>query len=162
MKSNAGIWGAGVAVVFALMAIGSEQAQAPARDAAPAGEALPVWAYPVSTSGPLMVGDATAASGEPVEHIAGSSAGYTKTQIANLFVAADWFRGRIRRCRRWLRRGAGLLFMRAHIAISRADWAGLRTRAWRGCRRRIWKSRWRISGTVCGAVRSRAWDRRAG
>ena len=35
-------------------------------------------------------GDTAAASGEPVEHVAGSSVGYTKTQIANLFVAVDF------------------------------------------------------------------------
>jgi cytochrome c553 len=87
LRLNAGMWG-GVALVFALMAIGTERAQAPSRDAA-----LPLWAYPVSASGPLMVGNATAASGEPVEHVAGSNARYTKTQIANLFVAADWFPG---------------------------------------------------------------------
>jgi len=73
--------------------MGSERAQAPGRDAGAAAEAWPVWAYPVSATGPLMVGDTAAVSGEPVEHVAGSSAGYTKTQIANLFVVADWFPG---------------------------------------------------------------------
>lgn len=90
MKLNAGMWGASVAAVFALMTIGSERAQAPA---APTAGALPVWAYPVSASVPLPVGDTTAASGEPLEHVAGSGAGYTKTQIANLFFVADWFPG---------------------------------------------------------------------
>ena len=52
------------------------KAQAPAREAGPAAEALPEWAYPVSPAAPLPVGDATAASGEPVEHVAGSAAGY--------------------------------------------------------------------------------------
>jgi cytochrome c553 len=56
----------------------------------PVGE-LPVWAYPVSASVPLPVGDTAAVSGEPVEHVAGSGAGFTKTQIANLFFVADWF-----------------------------------------------------------------------
>jgi len=91
LRLNAGVGGVGVALVFALM-IGTEGAQPPAREAAPAGWGRPVWAYPVSTGGgPLIVGDDAAVSGEPVEHVAGSSAGYTKTQVANLFVAADWF-----------------------------------------------------------------------
>jgi cytochrome c553 len=88
LKLNAGGCGVGVALALALM-IGTESAQAPAGQADP--PAWPVWAYPVSTGGgPLIVGDDSAVSGEPVEHIAGSSAGYTKTQVANLFVAADW------------------------------------------------------------------------
>jgi cytochrome c553 len=85
--------GASLALAFALMTIGSERAQAPAGEAAAAGDALPVWAYPVSASAPLPVGDPAASSGEPLEHVAGSSAGYTKTQIANLFFVADWFPG---------------------------------------------------------------------
>jgi cytochrome c553 len=91
LRLNADWWSASLALVFALMTIGSERAQAPARDVAPAAEVLPVWAYPVSASAPLPVGDPVALSGEPVEHVAGSNAGYTKTQIANLFFVADWF-----------------------------------------------------------------------
>jgi cytochrome c553 len=87
------MWGAGPAIVFALMTIGTERAQAPAREAALPAAAWPVWAYPVSASSPLVVGDPAASSGEPEEHVAGSTAGYTKTQIANLFVVADWFPG---------------------------------------------------------------------
>jgi cytochrome c553 len=79
--------GATAAFLFALMTIGIERAQAPA---SPAG-ALPVWAYPVSASSPLPVGDPAAPTGERVEHVAGSTAGYTKMQITNLFFAADWF-----------------------------------------------------------------------
>jgi cytochrome c553 len=81
----------GLVFVFALMTMGTDRAQTPAGEAdAPAG-AWPVWAYPVSSGGgPLIVGDDAAVSGEPIEHIAGSAAGYTKTQVANLFVAADW------------------------------------------------------------------------
>jgi cytochrome c553 len=90
---NAGLWSASAALALALMTIGSERAQAPAREAGLAAEALPEWAYPVSPAAPLPVGDATASNGEPVEHVAGSAAGYTRTQIANLFVAADWFPG---------------------------------------------------------------------
>lgn len=90
MKTNARTWGAGVALVFALMTIRTEGAQAPVGEASQPDAALPLWAYPVSASSPLVVGDATAVSGEPVEHVAGSSAGYTKTQIANLFVVVDW------------------------------------------------------------------------
>jgi cytochrome c553 len=91
LKLSGGVWGAGFALVFALMAMGTDRAQSPAAVAdAPAG-GWPVWAYPVSTGGgPLIVGDDAAVSGEPVEHIAGSGAGYTNTQVANLFVAADW------------------------------------------------------------------------
>lgn len=88
--NGGGMWGAGFAVVFALLAIGTDRAQAPAEEAAPPAGAWPVWAYPVSASGPLPVGDAAPISGVPVEHVAGSSAGYTKTQITNLFFAADW------------------------------------------------------------------------
>lgn len=91
MKMNARMWGASVAFAFALMTIGTDRAQAPAGQTDPPAGAWPVWAYPVSTGGgPLIVGDDAAVSGEPVEHIAGSNAGYTKTQVANLFVAADW------------------------------------------------------------------------
>jgi cytochrome c553 len=76
-------------IAFAIVTVGAEMAQAPA----PASGAWPVWAYPVSAASPLVVGDAAASSDEPVEHVAGSTAGYTKTQIANLFVAVDWFPG---------------------------------------------------------------------
>jgi cytochrome c553 len=89
LKLNAGLRSASAALVVTLLAIGTEGAQTPA----PAVESLPVWAYPVSASGPLPTGDPTASTGEPVEHVAGSSAGYTKTQIVNLFVAADWLPG---------------------------------------------------------------------
>jgi cytochrome c553 len=91
LKLNAGWRGASLVLAFALMMIGTECGQTPVGEASSPENRLPVWAYPVSASGPLVVGDATAASGEPVEHVAGSTAGYTKTQIANLFVAADWF-----------------------------------------------------------------------
>jgi cytochrome c553 len=92
LNLNGGMLGAGLVFVFALMTIGTDRAQAPAGQPDPPASAWPVWAYPVSTGGgPLIVGDDAAVSGEPVEHIAGSSAGYTKTQVANLFVAADWF-----------------------------------------------------------------------
>lgn len=84
------MWGAGVGLGFALMAIGTDRAQAPAGAAAPPAGAWPVWAYPVSASAPLPVGDPVALSGEPLERVAGSSAGFTKTQIANLFFVADW------------------------------------------------------------------------
>ena len=103
MRLNTGKWGRGLAMVlvlvfvfvfvFAPMTMGSETAQAPAQEAAAQSGAWPVWAYPVSAASPLVVGDATAASDEPVEHVAGSTAGYTKTQIVNMFVAADWFPG---------------------------------------------------------------------
>jgi len=90
---NTGMLVASLALAFALMTIGTEQAQAPTRKPSlPAGD-LPLWAYPVSPIVPLVVGNDAALSGEPVEHVAGSSAGYTKTQIANLFVAADWYPG---------------------------------------------------------------------
>jgi cytochrome c553 len=80
---------AGLLIAFALLMVGTDTAQAPV----PPGGAWPVWAYPVSAASPLVVGDAAASSDEPVEHVAGSAAGYTKTQIANLFVAVDWFPG---------------------------------------------------------------------
>ena len=159
---NAGMWGAGVAVAFALMTIGSERAQAPAREAGPAG-ALPVWAYPVSP--------ACAAAGGGCDGGERRAGGTCRGECRGIYEDADCefvcccrtgFRARIRRCLRWSRWDAGRLCTLARIAISRAGWDGLRTRAWRGCRRPIWKSRWRISGTVCGAVRNRAWDRRAG
>ena len=92
MKLNAGVRDAVLVIAFALLMIGTEKAQAPAGASSPGGP-LPVWAYPVSAVSPLVVGDAAASSGEPVEHVAGSSVGYTKTQIANLFVAVDWFPG---------------------------------------------------------------------
>jgi len=92
LKLNAGVRDAVLVIAFALLMIGTEKAQAPAGASSPGGP-LPVWAYPVSAVSPLVVGDAAASSGEPVEHVAGSSVGYTKTQIANLFVAVDWFPG---------------------------------------------------------------------
>lgn len=63
-----------------------------------AGEAptgLPRWAYavspaPASPSGPVP--PATAAAPEqPLEHVPGSKAGYTRRQIASLQVVPDWF-----------------------------------------------------------------------
>jgi cytochrome c553 len=81
---------ASVAIVFALMTIGIDRAQAPAGEAVPVGGALPVWAYPVSASVPLPTGDPMAASGEPLEHVTGSSLGFTKSQVTNLFFVADW------------------------------------------------------------------------
>jgi cytochrome c553 len=93
LKLNAGMRGVSLLLALGILMIGKERAQAPARDPAPAAEVLPLWAYPVSASVPLPVGDTAASSGEPLEHVAGSSAGYTKTQIANLFFVADWFPG---------------------------------------------------------------------
>jgi cytochrome c553 len=91
LKLNAGVYGACLGIVFAFLVIGTETAQPPAREAPSPGGNLPLWAYPVSEATPLVVGNAAASGEEPVEHVAGSSVGYTKTQIANLFVAADWF-----------------------------------------------------------------------
>lgn len=93
MKLNRGMRLVSLVFVFGVLTIGVETAQGPVREASLPDAALPVWAYPVSPSSPLVTGDAAAASGEPVEHVAGSTAGYTKTQIANLFVAVDWFPG---------------------------------------------------------------------
>jgi cytochrome c553 len=94
LKLNAGVRGAGLVLALGVLMIGTETAQAPAGGAAAVpGAALPLWAYPVSPASPLVVGDAAASSDEPLEHVAGSSVGYTKTQIANLFVAVDWFPG---------------------------------------------------------------------
>jgi cytochrome c553 len=91
LKLKTGLRGGCLVLAVGVLMIGTEGAQAPAGEAAPVGGALPVWAYPVSAATPLVVGDAAASIDEPVEHVAGSTAGYTKTQIANLFVAVDWF-----------------------------------------------------------------------
>lgn len=90
MNLNRGVWLVSFVFVFCVLAIETGTAQAPAGDAAAPGGAPPVWAYPVSASVPLPVGDPTPASGEPLEHVAGSSAGFTKSQITNLFFVADW------------------------------------------------------------------------
>jgi cytochrome c553 len=91
VRLNTGMWGAVVGLVFALMTIATGRAQPPAQEAAPPAGNLPLWAYPVSAPAPLPVGDPAESNGEPAEHVAGSTAGYTKTQIANLFFVADWF-----------------------------------------------------------------------
>ena len=91
MKLNIGVRCAALLLAFGVLTIGNETAQAPAREAAAPAGTLPMWAYPVSASGPLVVGDTAESSGEPVEHVPGSSAGYTKAQIAGLFNVPDWF-----------------------------------------------------------------------
>jgi cytochrome c553 len=91
LKLNSGIRGAGMVVMFGVLMIGTQAAQAPAGEAAPQAGAWPVWAYPVSDVVPLVT---DAASGvEPLEHVTGSTAGYTKTQVLDLFFAADWLPG---------------------------------------------------------------------
>ena len=85
MNLSRGVWLASFGCVFGILMIGTETAQSPASGTAP-----PVWAYPVSASVPLPVGDPMAPSGEALEHVAGSSAGFTKSQITNLFFVADW------------------------------------------------------------------------
>ena len=66
-----------------------------AQQAGGAPNDLPRWAYavtpaPASPSGPLPPA-ATAAKEQPLEHVPGSKAGYTRRQIASLQVVPDWF-----------------------------------------------------------------------
>lgn len=80
---------------------GDAAAAAPARD-------LPVWAYPVPPAGarrgPVGRGAGrgpgrrgpggpppAAADAGPLEHVPGSSAGYSKAYIADLYTVPDWF-----------------------------------------------------------------------
>lgn len=93
MKLNAGVGGVSLILACGYLMIGTASAQAPAGGTSAAAGNWPVWAYPVSASSPLVVGDPATASGDVVEHVPGSAAGYTKTQIADLFVVADWFPG---------------------------------------------------------------------
>ncbi|HEY7837838.1 MAG TPA: c-type cytochrome [Terriglobales bacterium] len=104
-----------------LFAAGGARAQAPAAPAAPGDAAaapardLPLWAYPVAPAtgrrgpgrpggrgfapggrGPGAPGGnagnaAAAADTGPKEHVPGSSAGYSKAYIANLYTVPDWF-----------------------------------------------------------------------
>lgn len=100
-----------------LFAAGAAVAQAPAAPAAAGGDAaaaapardLPVWAYPVPAAtarrGPGAAGRGAgrgagrrgpgappaAADAGPEEHVPGSSAGYTKAYIADLYTVPDWF-----------------------------------------------------------------------
>lgn len=91
MKLNTGVCGASLVFVSALLMIGTEIAQAPARDVSPSAAALPVWAYPVSAVVPVVVPGGVAGIDAEIEHVSGSSAGYTKAQLASLFVTPDWF-----------------------------------------------------------------------
>ncbi len=53
---------------------------------------LPVWAYPVLPPAPPRTDPRpNAAPDETLRHVEGSSAGYTRAQIATLFGAPDWF-----------------------------------------------------------------------
>lgn len=89
MKLNAGVHGACLILGFGVLMIGSQAAQAPAHEALSPAGGLPLWAYPVSPSG----ADTPVPDIEPLEHVPGSGAGYTRTQIADLFAVPDWFPG---------------------------------------------------------------------
>ncbi|MDP9049798.1 MAG: c-type cytochrome [Acidobacteriota bacterium] len=89
MKLKSGMRGAGLVFAFGVLMIGSEAAQAPAGEATSAAGVWPLWAYPVTAVVPLVT-DA-GSDDAPLEHVSGSTAGYTKTQIADLFVVPDWF-----------------------------------------------------------------------
>jgi cytochrome c553 len=85
---KAGVCGAGVVLAFAGLMIGAEAAQTPPG-------ALPLWAYPVSS---VVTQSAAATNGTgpgdtQIEHVPGSTAGYTAAQLADLFAAPDWFPG---------------------------------------------------------------------
>jgi cytochrome c553 len=88
LKLKTGVRGATFFIAFGMLMIATEVAQAPVGGrAAASGGALPLWAYPAS---PVVATDAAAVDG-PVEHVPGSSAGYTKAQIADMFAVPDWF-----------------------------------------------------------------------
>ena len=89
MKLKTGVCGAALLLGFGVLMIGSEAAQGPAGGAAGQGGGLPLWAYPVSP----VVANGVAAGDGPLEHVPGSSVGYTKAQIADLFAVPDWFPG---------------------------------------------------------------------
>ena len=69
------------AVLLIAIAMPAQQPDA----TAPAGK-LPIWAYPV----PFPAGR-PAKGDNRVEHVPGSTASYTKSQIADLFAVPDWF-----------------------------------------------------------------------
>ena len=91
MKRNFGVRGVSLLLALVLLMVGTEAAQAPTGEAGLPGSALPLWAYPVGGIVPSVVPGTTAPVQEPLEHVPGSSAGYTKAQIADLFTAPDWF-----------------------------------------------------------------------
>jgi cytochrome c553 len=93
LKLNAGVRGATLLLAFGVLTIGTETAQAPAGGAVVPGGALPLWAYPVRANVPSVVANGAAPVNEPLEHVPGSSAGFTRAQIADLFAVPDWFPG---------------------------------------------------------------------
>jgi cytochrome c553 len=79
-----GVFAAVAVVGAAVFLVGSTRAQSGG------AAALPTWAYPVDAPRPAGVKPAAAVDGGLL-HVPGSSAGYTKAQIGNLFFVPDWF-----------------------------------------------------------------------
>lgn len=79
-----------IAGALVFLAAGSTRAQ-DAMSVGTAPMALPIWAYPVPAAVSSGVTPAATTQEEGLRHVRGSSAGYTKAQIADLFTVPDWF-----------------------------------------------------------------------
>ena len=128
----------------------------PAGEAVPSGGGLPLWAYPVGGIVPSIVPGGATPVEEPLEHVPGSSAGYTKAQIADLFTAPDWFPAAHPAMRQRSRRDASQSSSRARTVTCRTGWDVQRTRVSLGCRLHTLKSKSLTSRTIFATARTRA------